>query len=77
MKVRLSGFLVLVFLAATGHMFAQRRPAIFKVGDDCEKGAATNAVEQSFTEASTISERWSEGNEKVPDTLDFLFNAGM
>jgi hypothetical protein len=66
------GLVVLAFFATVGSISAQKRPAIFIVGDDCDNGVATKAVEESFKEASTISQRWSEGNERVPNTPELF-----
>jgi hypothetical protein len=67
----LSCSLVLVLFACTG-VVAQKRPSILIVGDDCDKGVATQAVVSSFRDASTASQRWSEGNEKAPQTPEIF-----
>jgi hypothetical protein len=66
------GLFLLVIFAATTTAFAQKRPAITVVNDDCDNGVATKAVVSSFRDGTTISQRWSEGNEKVANTPEIL-----
>jgi hypothetical protein len=58
-------FLLIIFSVTAA---AQSRPAIFLAGDDCDKGVATQAVVYSFRNSMAGSKRWSEGNDKVPQT---------
>ena len=64
--------LALFVFACAGSMSAQKRPSILLEGDDCENGVATQAAVVSFKDAVQSSQRWTEGNEKVPKTPEIL-----